>query len=270
MNYIDKHLQYIQEDTIQEMDPITISVLAFGSLMVITNLVMLFLSSASLIRSTKVNKPLSEKVNKILNSGNKWIVHNYATKDPNAFALGFGRHIFITSGLLKILDNDEIEAILLHEIYHNEKKHTPKNLAYKYPLYYLIAFIGTTVIAANTFILAFIAMYIATNIGDIVFRITAARKMEYNADSYAAKQGYGRQLISAFKKIEQWAKTKIKVKKCDRVCQVVGKIDKAIDEHPEAQKRIENILRHTNELEKAIRSKSFKKIKAFVTKTWGK
>jgi len=199
-------------------------------------------------------------------------VHTFPTKDPNAFSLGFGRHIFVTTELLKLLNPDEVDAILLHEVYHSSKKHTYKQLAVKFPLFYLTAFLGASVTAVSggTVILGIIAMLIANHVGDIVWNITFGRKMEYNADSHAAKLGYGKQLISASKKIQNWVKAKTKNRQCDTLCRVITKINRALDEHPEWQNRVENILRHTKELSKAIKSKSFKITKNFVTKAWGK
>lgn len=270
MNNLDTHLMRVQEDTIQEFDPLT-TALGIGSVMVIANLVTLMMGASGIISSVKVDKKLTDKLNKLLNSGNKWIVHIYPTKDPNAFSLGFGRHIFVTTELLKILDADETDAILLHEVYHSSKKHTYKNLAYKYPLFYLVAFLGASIFATGAVpILAFLAMFIANKVGDIIWNITFGRKMEYNADSYAAKLGYGKQLISAFGKIQKWVRSKTKKQSCDKWCQVITKIDSSIDEHPEWKNRVENILKNTKELSKAVKTKSFGKIKDFIMKAWGK
>ena len=272
MKHLDDHLNHIQEDTIQEIDPITGAV-AVGSLMVIANFVALLLGASGLIKSIKVDKTLSDRINKILDSGNKWIVHIYPTSDVNAFSLGFGRHIFVTTTLLKALSKEEVDAVLLHEAYHSDKKHTIKDMAYKYPMFYLLAFIAAGLVATGNvamLALAIPAMFIADKVGKIVYDIIVARRMEYNADSYAAKKGYGQELISALKKLESWAKAHSKNQSCGRWCQIVNKIDTAIDEHPSDKKRIENILRQTPQLAKVLKTRSFGKIKDFVTKAWGK
>ncbi len=270
MKQLDKQLDIIQKDTLQEIDPIT-TTLALGTIVLISSLVMLLIGATTIINSVKVDKTLSKRLNKILNSGNKWIVHIFPTKEANAFSLGFGKHVFVTSQLLKILSPDEIDSILLHEVYHSQKKHAYKQLAYKYPLFYLVIFIGTSILTTPVVpILAILAMFIANTVGDIVFKITFGRKMEYNADSYAAKLGYGKQLISAIEKLKQWAKANSKNQKCGRWCKIINKINSSIDEHPEWHKRIENILKNTKELTKVLKTKSFGKIKDFITKEWGK
>lgn len=271
MKSLDDHLQQIQEDTIQEIEPITTVALGVATIAVLSNFIMLLFGSSGIINAVKVDKSLSKRINEILKSGNKWIVHIYPTKEPNAFSLGFGKHIFVTTKLTELLNDDEVVAVLLHEAYHSSKKHTPKQLAYKYPLYYLVALLGSTLLTSTALIpLAILAMFIAHNVGDIVYDITIGRKMEYNADSFASKQGYGKQLISAFSKMEKWAISTIKKKPCGRWCKIINKIDKAIDEHPDDRKRVENILRHTTELGKVLKTKSFGKIKGFVIKMWGK
>ena len=264
----DTYLSDIQEVT----DPITIT-LGFGTAMIIANLIVLAMSSASVIGQVKVDKKLSDRLNKILNSGNKWIVHIFPTKDPNAFSLGFGKHIFVTTELLNILNADEVDSILLHEVYHSSKKHTYKQLAYKYPLFYLIAFIGSTFAVTGSpifFSLGLLAMFITNKIGDIVYDISVSRRMEFNADSYATKYGYGKQLISSFDKLKKWAINNSKNQHCDKWCKIINKLDRAIDKHPAKQKRVENILKQTKKMDEAMKSKQFGKIKEFVMKAWGK
>ena len=273
MKNINKHLQYIQEETIQEVDPVTIAVGSLGgaALLLIGQLVLFLLMGANLTRSIKVDKPLSKRINNILKSGDKWIVHIYATKEPNAFSLGMGRHIFITSKLHNLLTDTEADAVLLHEVYHSSKKHAYKQLAYNYPLFSLMLFVFSMAVTLPTALpLAMLILFTINHVGKIAYNVTIGRKMEYNADSFAAKNGYGKELISAFNKMKFWAESKMKNQTCGKICQLVNKIDRAIDEHPSDKKRIENILRHTKELSQALKSKSFKKIKAFVTKFWGR
>ena len=272
MSLIDSYLLKLHEDQLQEIDPATITTtLAVGSIAVITSFIMLLVSSSHLISSTKVNKELSENINHIMNSGNKWIIHTFNEKSPNAFSLGFGRHIFITSKMQKILTKDEQIAVLLHEVYHSSKKHTIKNLAYKYPLFYLCAFLAvTTTFTTGVFFLGFLAFFLANAVGDIAYNIIFSKRMEYNADSYAAKNGYGKELVSALKKIRNWAQDMTRNQPCGTVCQMARKADQAISEHPEMQKRIEQVLKQADKLYKVVKTGSYRKIKDFIMEYMGK
>ena len=261
MKYLETKL-----NVIQEVEPIT--TITISTAIVISHLVTLLLVTSSIIKQTKVSKKYSKQINRILKSGNKWIVHIYASPTPNAFSFGFGRHLFLTSTVVKILTDDEINSILLHEAYHSSKKHIVKELAYKYPFYYIVVFvIMNSVTSGIMFPLVFLAIFILDKVGDIAFDITIARRMEYNADSYAAKHGYGQELISALDKISNWIEAHTR-KKCGKWCQIIRTLDKVISDHPSYKKRVENILKHTTQLAKVLKTKNFGKIKEFVIKMW--
>jgi len=269
---IDKQLELIQEDQISEfIDPLSLTLMV-GTGLVVKNLIILFLSAAAIKKQTKYNAALTKRVNNILKSGDKWIVHVYHDKSPNAFSLGYGRHLFVTSGLFKLLSDEEVDAVLLHEAYHSQAKHTPKKLAYQYPLYYLVVFVGLsiTIATGGLFILGVLAMLIMNSVSDIPYNITMGRRHERKADDYAVTNGYGKQLASSLKKIEVLAAKHARQQRCEGLCKVIQKINEAIDEHPPLQKRIETVLRKTKELEAVMKSVSFKKIKNFVMSAWGK
>lgn len=262
---LDKHLKRIQEDEIvQEIDPI-IGTAIVGSALVVANFITIFFSALALSISVKVDKKLTERLNKILGSGNKYVVHIYNTKEPNAFAIGFGNHIFITSGLMKLLNEKEIDAIMLHEAYHNKSMHIYKGLAYQYTFYYIAVGVAMSLGMAMVSIpLIMLIIFLMMRVSDIAYKVTIAKRMEYNADSYAAKKGYGKYLISAFVKLEKHIKKIMQKQKCGVMCKLVNKIDSALDEHPSDRKRIENILKKSKELKNA----TFGKVKNFITKAW--
>jgi len=263
---IDKQLETIQQEkVIQEIDPVTVGVV--GSVLVVSNFILILFQSMAIAKQIKVDPTLTKRLNKILDHPEKYIVHIFKDKSPNAFSMGFGKHIFVTSKLLKMLSSKEIDAVLLHEVYHSKSKHMYQDLAYTYTTWYLAVFVAFSIPIISLPIVAII-FFIMTQLLDIPYRITVGRIHEYNADSYAAKQGYGDYLISAFKKLEGYGKTLAEKskKQCGTWCQVINKVDRALDEHPSDKKRIENILKVINKLKSA----SYGKIKDFVTKAWNK
>lgn len=135
----------------------------------------------------------------------------------NAYLTGMGnkKRIVLYDTLLNDLSTDEIVAVLAHEIGHYKRKHTPKQLMIS------IAQLGLTLVILSVF-LKFApfsqALGVETasfHIGLIAFGIIYSpistflgvglnawsRKHEYEADAYAAWNGYGNQLVSALKKL---------------------------------------------------------------------
>jgi Zn-dependent protease with chaperone function len=266
MDKLEKNLDIIQQEYV---DP-TVVVGAIGIIgtgMVVSHLISMFIGVTTLTRQFKVDPVLSKRINGILNSGDKWIVHIFPAKGPNAFSLGFGRHIFVTSALLKLLNERHVDAILLHEVYHSANKHTPKKLMMQYPLYYLAT--AVAVGAAVTIPMPFsglLAFWLVNNIGNILYNITMGRRHEVKADDFAVQNGYGKELIEAFKLIEDWVSKRVNKTHCGRWCQIMNKIDDAIDEHPSFEQRIKNILEAMDKM-KAYKA-SFAKIKNTVTRMW--
>lgn len=266
MDNLEKNLDLIQKEYV---DPTYIAgaIGIIGTGMVVSHLISMFLGVATLTTQFKVDPVLTKRINGILNSGDKWIVHIYPEKGPNAFSLGFGRHIFVTSALLKLLQERHVDAILLHEVYHSAKKHTPKKLMMQYPLYYLAT--AVAVAATATVAIPFtglLVFWLVNNIGNILYNITMGRRHEVKADDFAVRNGYGKELIEAFKLIEDWVSKRVDRSKCGRWCQIVNKIDDAIDEHPSFEQRIKNILEAMDKM-KAHKA-SFAKIKNTVIRMW--
>jgi len=266
MNKLDQHLQRVQE-----FDPIITSA-AVGTAWILSSLITLLYMSFSLKRSVKIDPKLSSRINKILGTSNKWTVHVYKTKEPNAFSLGFGTHIFITTKLIEMLTPKQIDSVLLHEVWHSKAKHIPKQLAFMYPLYYLIAgaAIGTATATGGNFLLAYVVLMILDSSSKGLWNILFSQRHEIHADEYATKLGYGKELVESLKVIENFAKKHTDSSSCGKICQLIEKINGVFAEHPAIRKRIELILRKSTELNKALKSGSFGKIKNFVVKAWGK
>jgi Zn-dependent protease with chaperone function len=269
MDKINNYLETIQEDkNLQEIDPIIGTTLIIGSAAVIKNFIVLMTTASAMRNQIKIDPQLSKEINDIMGSKNEWVVHVYHTREPNAFSLGFGRHIFITTALQKILNKDEVLGVLLHECWHSKSKHTYKNLAYKYPLFYLSSFVGVMFAVHVAPFGAIIAALMVNSVADILYNITFGRKHEYDSDSFAAKMGYGPQLISAFDKMQKWVNKHTQGQKCTGLCKVITSINRAIDEHPDDKKRVENILKKAEQAKLSMKKLSFKNIKDFVVKNW--
>lgn len=260
MTNLDSQLQQIQNENLQEIDPlIGTAILATGYL--ISALSFLLYSAGEISRALKPDKALSKRVNEILGTGNRWIVHRYPDKSPNAFALGMGRHIFITTGLLDMLTKREVEAVLLHEIHHNKNKDAFKSLAYKHSFFYLITFIAlSTATTAAAIPLGFLAFMLMIKANNIAHDRIIGRSQEIKADKFSVKYGYGNELISAFQKIDKYINKIYSSKPCGKWCQLERKTSDIIDEHPSTKKRTETILRSADKIKKM----SFTRIKDFI------
>lgn len=215
-------------------------------------------------RSIKVDKVLSQRVNDILKSGNKWKTHQYPDRIPNAFAIG-GNDIFVTTGLVKLLDEREVDAVMLHEAWHNKDLHIWKKIAYDSSLTYLIIYTAmlATTLTMIPIVTGFIVAFTLRNMSNIVYARTMGRRHENAADEYAIKLGYGPELASSLEKMEDWAKRKFGSRPCNRTCQIINKISEAIDEHPPIKARIETILKKSKELDRAM-SGGLKSLSKFV------
>lgn len=248
---------------LQEVDPFTGAVLV-GSTLTIGSLISFFLTISNARKSIKVSPKLSKDLNKILKS-NDWKVRVLPHEVPAAFVMG-GKDIFLTTGILKLLTKKEVEAVMLHEAYHNKALHIYKQMFYKYPLFYLLA--AAAITSTPSFILASIAFLIMVNISDILYEVLVIKRQEIKADEYAVKLGYGPELRSALKKAERYASHLSKKKKCGTICKLAQKINDVLSSHPTSKKRIEKMLKKEKELQTAIKSGSYNTIKKFVVKNF--
>ncbi len=137
----------------------------------------------------------------------------------NAFFTGFGKkkRIFLYDTLTSNLSNDEIVAVLAHELGHYKKHHIWINLTTGLIQTALFLFFfslisqsvvftkvmggvgDTSVFYLNALCFALLVDPIQTLFGLIMNKFS--RKMEYSADGYACNHGKGSSLMSALKKI---------------------------------------------------------------------
>jgi Zn-dependent protease with chaperone function len=257
----------IKDELIQEFEPISGSIIAAGAIVggisVVVNIISVLLAVANIKRETKLDKKWSERLNKILGT-NDWRVHKIPDKVPNAFSVG-GKYVFITTGLEKMMTQREVEAIMLHEVYHSEAKHVPKKLAYESPFFFMVVFIAfTTWAAAGIPFLGIIIYLLLRSVPNIAYAWLAGKRYELKADENAIKYGYQDEIISSLKKMENEMRKATAHMECGLICRAVNKIDEAIDEHPPVRKRVENVLRKSKELAKLAKTKNITGIKNLV------
>lgn len=264
---LDYYLDQLREDELQEIgvdDAITIGAITgvVGSAMIIGKLVMFLVSVAAFKNTVKIDPKLSKEFNNIIKDGKKWRVRVYPDPNPNAFAIT-GQDVFITTGLLKMLNKRESMGVLLHEAFHCKDLHVWKNVAAESAFTYLIIF---SAISASVFIFPFVGVLVAfllRNVLHIAYARMVGRRHEMKADEYAVQYGYGDDLISSLNKIEKWANKIRSQQHCNKICQLERSISEAIDEHPPTKKRIEIIIKKSKELDRAI-SSGYKAIQKFV------
>ena len=234
---------------------IKLGVIAFlGSLLV--SLFSVVITSYNLKKRSKVDVTLTKKINTILKSGNKYIVHVISLKEPNAFALGFGHRLFITDALLQLLDEREITAVLLHEAYHAAKKHGLKFVVFNSTFLAIVASFISTASFASALLFVFM-MFLSTPLWNILI----SKRLELRADSFAVKQGYGNELSNALEKLQVWVNKRRPPSECTTiVCKIVTKIDQLLSSHPEIETRLKNILGQISKLKNV----SLQKIKKIV------
>lgn len=137
----------------------------------------------------------------------------------NAFFTGFGRkkRIFLYDTLTSKLNDDEILAVLAHELGHFKKNHIWMNLGLglvqSILFLYLFGIISQSLILTevmgvdgNLFIFYLNAICFVLLISPIqtilgILMNFLSRKMEYSADKFASSKGMANSLVSALKKL---------------------------------------------------------------------
>jgi len=135
----------------------------------------------------------------------------------NAYFSGFGskKRIVLYDTLLKELTEDEIVAVLAHEIGHYKKKHVVYNMIISILLTGLTLFIFSLIVDNPVLSNALGAENASFHLGLLVFGILysplslaiglianyISRKNEYQADVFVKNNNYGEQLSGALKKL---------------------------------------------------------------------
>ena len=135
----------------------------------------------------------------------------------NAYFSGLGskKRIVLYDTLMDKMTNDEIVAVLAHEIGHYKHKHTLINMLISVPSTLLLFFVfglilksdamaqalGGTEASFHLNALAFSILYTPISLVLGIATNVLSRKFEYQADAYAASYGFSEQLKSGLKKL---------------------------------------------------------------------
>lgn len=228
---------------------------------------MTFFLLANISRNFKINKDLTNRLNEILKRKNitdrQYSVGVIPDKAPNAFVFT-DPIVYVTSGLVKMATDRELEAVLLHEVSHIERKDSTKRIladaAMTYPAVYIFLNLGQ---AFPVIYLPFIGLIMFILIQHLIiapYKITIGRMDEIKADQFAAKYGYGQELIDLLKKMEKYYISRSSPKKS-----IIRKFNEMLDEHPSLEKRVQKILEQ-KEIIVAVANRSYGRIVNIISK----
>jgi len=258
---IDKYLDKLNE---QEGEQFIITLIQI--------LVPLFLTIIILYFSVKKNSKLTEKITKI--TKRNYVVYEVPISEPNAFCFGgFGNHIFVTKGLLNLLNEDEILAVCLHEAGHITTFDVVQNLAVSLSSTWVAkAFIessskfllktDTPLLFSVKVIFAFILVVLLSASPIIIL----GKINEYRADKYSVKFGYGKHLASSLTKLQKYVDEEHVGE--NAFMKSIRKVSNFLDVHPSTKNRVDRLLKNV-ELYKAISKRNISGVKTIVSDTIG-
>lgn len=192
-----------------------------------------------------LDKRMTETIRKIVNDDNVF-VYMFKADVPNAFNTGTPE-IYYTDRLVKDLrlTEDELISACLHEYGHYAGGHMRTirftNTATGIVIPILVREITRVFPDVVSYILGRIIAFMVNS----YLRVKIGRPQEYFSDSYAAKHGYGKPLVSLLTKLDQFVR-KINCKdrskeECDTLINNAAKFD----EHPTTIQRVDNILKNS-------------------------
>lgn len=265
-------MTYREEKNIQEFEPITMAGgIVVGLTFLVINLALALFMGAAIANKSKKDSERTRRINtilkndKILKGNKKWSVYILKEDQPNAFCI-ITPHIFLTSGIVKLLNERELTAVMLHEAGHIKNKDTIKMLIRDNTLMAIILGVaGGLAGPAGLMIVGLIYVYLGSGLLSIIFNRTMGRFSEKRADSFAVKYGYTKEMVSALEKLDKYMQKELQKEKCGRVCKVVSKINEKLDEHPPLKERVENILK-SEETWKMSQKLSFTNLRNFFMK----
>ena len=194
----------------------------------------------------KVLKDYTRKLETITNN-DELTVYSFKESKPEAFYAG-GNSIFVSTGLTRLLNEKETMGVISHEYGHYKKKHMAKDTSFMTIAAFSILGITTPLFIYARSILGgwtFIA-YILTNVGlsrfiNILRNMTVGKRYELEADSYAKKLGYGKELKSALIKMDRFYAKVLCKNLSKEECKLL--VDPpASDPHPTTDVRAKNLL----------------------------
>lgn len=160
----------------------------------------------------------------------------YVTKDINAFACGDGS-IRVYSGLMDVMDDDELTAILGHELGHVHYKDTKKSIKSAY----FASAARDVVASAGSY--GALAAYLLGDVGEALVSAQYSQKHEYRADEhgcdFAVERGKSPySMYNALNKLNQIAG--------DDNTSVIAHM---FADHPKTEKRMEKMQKRAKKYE---------------------
>lgn len=169
---------------------------------------------------------LKERLNRLatrtgfVNAGIQIMDGSRRSKHSNAFftGLGKGRKIALFDTLVEQLEDEELEAVLAHEIGHFKLKHVPKMIGWSFAMTLIGLFLLNLLAQQPLFVEAFgftaegyapAFLVFSLLAGSVTFWLTPlssfwSRQFEYQADAYAANAINANQpMISALRKLNR-------------------------------------------------------------------
>jgi len=226
-------------------------VTAYTILIISLYLLQFFFELMIIYSSSKRNKKLEKMLNQI--TGKKYFVRIMnGIEQPNAFCFGgIGKSVFMTDGLVKLLNEREIIAVCLHEVSHIINYDMIKSIASTLGLGGFASLIITKIDKFfynskinNINLEAFLFSITATMVLvlSILSRMYLSRRFEYRSDKYTIRFGYGKDLITALEKVTNEKYRKNPEIEKSRLVRIMNKIVELLSTHPTLQKRVENLL----------------------------
>lgn len=223
---------------------------------IVKTLVILLITVLSFFIGSHISPSLTKSI-QAATGESKWKVRVFEISTPNAFALAIGfNSLFITRGLVKMLTEREITAVLLHEVSHSRSLDSLQSLGGKVGLPVLLMTVGIRSRNEVLTMLGAVCMLFLP----VFLNITLGRYLEKKSDIYTTKFGYGNDLVSALRKLEDYIKKKEAKEKCGRICGFIKRLSRSFDEHPETEERIKEIL-HNQKVQDALNRKSIPAMK---------
>jgi len=187
----------------------------------------------------------------------------------NAFNIGTS-DIYYTDQLIKKLSitENELIGICLHEYGHYVGKHDIKTEAMSTATGIIIPILLREIVKEFPMFVTFFLGKIVSHMVSSRIRIIVGRPQEYFSDSYAAKKGYGRHLITALNKMNKYVRRIACKDKSKEECDMLMNRISKIDEHPTVEKRVDNILK-SSKIKSIISSGRFELLVRFLDRIRG-
>jgi Zn-dependent protease with chaperone function len=258
---------YLHEINLSSGDIRILIQLAGAILLLIITLLFYFFNS-------KRNRHLESLLKKV--TGKNYIVRVLPMDQPNGFCFGgVGNSIFLTKGLIKILNEREVISVCLHEAGHITNLDSIKmgalSLAnFGVTSYMIQSLTKKMTVVSNAelrMLFSIVVFIILVSYSVKVTSIFLDKINEYRADKYTVKFGYGNDLISALTKLENWVKEyKFKVYGEEtKFEKFMDKIQGIVDAHPSTENRVKALFESV-EMYEAMLENNSEKIKKVIHK----